>query len=394
MRILLILRGNYYAGQEEFIKENKLKNYTIDLNSLRVISGSVKKILSKYRTLNTKNDEDLYKILLKLLQMRMQKGEFCVINAYNETLKIYKELAKKYRYKIYIINFESTLEKCLEKNLENAKKNGFLIPASLLEKNQNLCKKISKKYEILSPNEWKKSLYEMPNLSKYKKIHHIGDIQGCYSVLRKFLTKLKDDEYYVFLGDYIDRGIENGKVLKFLLKICEKKNVSLLEGNHERHLIKWANGELTSSKEFNENTLKDFRKEKLTPGDARKFYPYLKECLYYKFHDKFIFCSHGGVNFIPSKAQKISFIPSYDFIYGVGDYEDSKEVAEQFCELSDKNIYQIFGHRNKEKLPIQVAKRAFLCEGKVDSGGFLRIVSLDENGFKTTELKNEIYKKP
>ncbi|NES52657.1 serine/threonine protein phosphatase, partial [Escherichia coli] len=101
MRILLVLRGNYYAGQEEFIKNNKLQNYTLDLNALRLLSGSVKNIVSEYKILNVKNDEDLSKILLKLLEMRMQKGEFSIINAYNETLKIYKDLAKQYRYKIY-----------------------------------------------------------------------------------------------------------------------------------------------------------------------------------------------------------------------------------------------------------------------------------------------------
>ncbi|EOH9110288.1 serine/threonine protein phosphatase, partial [Campylobacter jejuni] len=95
MRILLVLRGNYYAGQEEFIKNNKLQNYTLDLNALRLLSGSVKYIVSEYKILNVKNDEDLSKILLKLLEMRMQKGEFCIINAYNETLKIYKDLAKQ-----------------------------------------------------------------------------------------------------------------------------------------------------------------------------------------------------------------------------------------------------------------------------------------------------------
>ncbi|SQE23624.1 Ser/Thr protein phosphatase [Campylobacter jejuni subsp. doylei] len=90
MRILLILRGNYYAGQEEFIKNNKLQNYTLDLNALRLLSGSVKNIVSEYKILNVKNDEDLSKILLKLLEMRMQKGEFYIINAYNETLKFVK----------------------------------------------------------------------------------------------------------------------------------------------------------------------------------------------------------------------------------------------------------------------------------------------------------------
>ncbi|EAL7660435.1 serine/threonine protein phosphatase, partial [Campylobacter jejuni] len=87
MRILLVLRGNYYAGQEEFIKNNKLQNYTLDLNALRLLSGGVKNIVSEYKILNVKNDEDLSKILLKLLEMRMQKGEFSIINAYNETLK-------------------------------------------------------------------------------------------------------------------------------------------------------------------------------------------------------------------------------------------------------------------------------------------------------------------
>ncbi|WP_270985035.1 hypothetical protein, partial [Campylobacter upsaliensis] len=32
MRILLILRGNYHAGQDEFILQNELKDYTLDIN--------------------------------------------------------------------------------------------------------------------------------------------------------------------------------------------------------------------------------------------------------------------------------------------------------------------------------------------------------------------------
>ncbi|EGM5918836.1 serine/threonine protein phosphatase, partial [Campylobacter jejuni] len=158
MRILLVLRGNYYAGQEEFIKNNKLQNYTLDLNALRLLSGSVKNIVSEYKILNVKNDEDLSKILLKLLEMRMQKGEFCIINAYNETLKIYKDLAKQYRYKMYVIVFDSSLKQCQEKNLLEAKKNGYIIPYALLEKTQDLLKKNPKKYPILDSSDWKKCL--------------------------------------------------------------------------------------------------------------------------------------------------------------------------------------------------------------------------------------------
>ncbi|MGH2305669.1 metallophosphoesterase [Campylobacter taeniopygiae] len=393
MRILLILRGNYYAGQEEFIAQNQLQDYTLDLNFFRLLSGSVKEVASEYRNLNTKNDIQLYKILFTLLELRMQKGEFCIINAYDQVLKNYKELANKYRYTVYIVEFKSSLEQCFTKNIQKAKEKGFLIPYALLERMHFLLEKTPKKYRILTPQNWRECLYKTPNLSAYKKIHHIGDIQGCYSVLREYIKKIKEDEYYIFLGDYINRGIENGKVLKFLLKICEKENVCLLEGNHEKYLIKWANGEFANSKEFNENTLKDFKKEKLTPSDAQKFYPYLKECLYYKFGDKLIFCSHGGVNVLPSEPWQISFMPSYDFIYGVGHCENSQSIANQFCNLNKENIYQIFGHRNREKLPTQIAKRVFLCEGKIDAGGYLRVVTLNKEGFKCIEIKNNVYKK-
>ncbi|MCE3579149.1 serine/threonine protein phosphatase, partial [Campylobacter jejuni] len=45
------------------------------------------------------------------------------------------------------------------------------------------------------------------------------------------------------------------------------------------------------------------------------------------------------------------------------------------------------------KLPMKIAKRVFLCEGKIDDGGYLRVVTLDEKGFECIEIKNQIYKK-
>ncbi|TEY08925.1 serine/threonine protein phosphatase, partial [Campylobacter sp. CH185] len=71
-------------------------------------------------------------------------------------------------------------------------KNGYIIPYALLEKTQDLLKKNPKKYAILDSSDWKKCLYQMPNLSKYKKIHHIGDLQGCYSVLKEYIKTIKE----------------------------------------------------------------------------------------------------------------------------------------------------------------------------------------------------------
>ena len=399
MRILLILRGNYYCGQKEWIRQNSLKDYVLDFDDFRFLAHKYKNTANIYKTLEYKNDSYLKNIFLEFLDFRMQNGEFCIVNAPNSNnniLKDYKNLAGKNNYKIYIINFtDYNLDRIKAINLYRAKKYGVFIPNEILDKidKQLLTNKIQKKYEILDKDNWQEILYKPQDLSFYKKIHHIGDIQGCYSVLKKYIKNIKDDEFYIFLGDYIDRGIENAKVLKYLLKIRNLKNVCLLEGNHERHLIKWANDEDISYKEFSQNTLKEFKKEGITIEDAKKFYLSLKECFFYIYNDKKVFCSHGGINFFPKDFKHLSFIPSNSFIYGVGTYKDSKIIAEQFCENSPNDTYQIFGHRNRFDLPIQVAKRAFLCEGKVDSGGYLRVVCLDKNGFECIQIKNNIYKK-
>lgn len=399
MRTLLILRGNYFNGQKLFVAKNHLTPYTLDLEELRFLAGGYKKLSNGYKSLDYRNASDILKTLFNFLELRMNKGEFCVVNAPNSNnslLKEYKDLAEKYRYKMFIIDFnELNLDECKQKNLALARQSGIFIPEHILEAIDYSLKKeiVPKKYPILSANEYQSCLYKPSNLNAYKKIHHIGDIQGCFTVLEKAVGKIKKDEFYVFLGDYIDRGIENDKVIKWLLKIKDLDNVILLEGNHERHFIKWANGEVANSKEFNENTLKDFQRGKITQREAKKLYPHFKECFCYEFEDKIIFCSHGGLNFLPKNLQDLSFVCSEDLIMGVGTYEESQSIAEQFCQNTQNNVYQLFGHRNRQKLPIQVAKRVFLCEGKVDAGGFLRVVSLSKNGFECKEFKNSVYRK-
>ena len=67
----------------------------------------------------------------------------------------------------------------------------------------------------------------------------IGDIHGNYNALSRLLDVIKfspqDKDMLVFLGDYIDRGNKNKKVIKALvdLKMQFPANVVLLKGNHE-----------------------------------------------------------------------------------------------------------------------------------------------------------------
>lgn len=66
----------------------------------------------------------------------------------------------------------------------------------------------------------------------------VGDIHGNYEVLKLVIKEVdltKSDNYLLFLGDYIDRGINQIKVLKTLanLIIDYPDQVILLRGNHE-----------------------------------------------------------------------------------------------------------------------------------------------------------------
>lgn len=64
----------------------------------------------------------------------------------------------------------------------------------------------------------------------------IGDIQGCYSALKRLLATIlfsKDDTVY-FVGDLINRGPESLETLRFIKSLPNAKTVL---GNHDLHLL-------------------------------------------------------------------------------------------------------------------------------------------------------------
>ena len=77
----------------------------------------------------------------------------------------------------------------------------------------------------IKPEQFNEAIrYNILDYSHYKKVHHVGDIHGCFAPLNKYFKDgLKDDELYIFVGDYIDRGRQNVEVLRFLMEISQKK---------------------------------------------------------------------------------------------------------------------------------------------------------------------------
>jgi len=274
MRTLLLLRGSPASGKTTWIEQNKLKQYTLSSDDIRLLVQSPVLLPNGKIGITQNNDKIVWEMLFDMLQSRMERGEFTVIDATNsKTVEMnrYKELAESYRYRIYCVDFTDVpMEECIKRN--NLRPEYKQVSQSAIEKmySRFATQKIPTGITKINRDELDTILYKPIDLSQYNKIHHIGDLHGCNTVLQEYLKDgLKDDEYYIFLGDYIDRGIENADVLKFLFSIKDKKNVCLLEGNHERALWIYGSDGIAKSSEFEKKTKLQLSNGVFTPKQAR-----------------------------------------------------------------------------------------------------------------------------
>ena len=398
MRTLLLLRGSAGCGKSTWIEQNGLKPYTLSADDIRLLCQSPIMQVDGTEGISQANDNLTWKTLFNLLETRMQKGEFTVIDATNSKtseMNRYKEMCNTYRYRIYCVDFtDIPIEEVKRRNAnrEPLKR----VPDEAIDKmySRFATQKIPSGIKVIKPNELDTIWMKMFDLSEYKKIHHIGDIHGCNTALQKYLSDnggIKDDEFYIFTGDYIDRGLENADVVNFLISIKDKKNVLMLEGNHERWLWLYANDCVGKSKEFELVTKPQLDDAKIDKKDIRQLYRKFGQCAYYKYGDNVYLVTHAGLSTMP---KNLSYVATDQMIRGVGNYNDFEKIAETWLNTTQDNFYQIHGHRNTKRVPIQVNDRVFNLEGRIEFGGELRCVQVDKDGIHTIEVQNEVFKTP
>ena len=124
MRTLLLLRGSAGCGKSTWIEQNGLKPYTLCADDIRLMCSSPQLNVEGKTEINQKNNATVWAMLFKLLEIRMQHGEFTVIDATNSKtseMNRYKELCMTYKYRIYCVDFtDIPIEVVKERNRSRA----------------------------------------------------------------------------------------------------------------------------------------------------------------------------------------------------------------------------------------------------------------------------------
>lgn len=409
MRDLIIMRGCPGSGKSSAIKAAGLEAYTLSPDSIRLMLRAPELSIAGDVSVSQKDNALVFELLDRMLVNRMKTGSPTVIDAthcssqkwHSRQINRYKELAKRYKYRLFYWEPErQDLEVYLKRN--ETRPSLDYVPEHIIRTMYNNWVSTKMPYGITKLDTLGfRSDFEGLNkdLSEvYDKVICVGDIHGCNTVLEKLIYDEKysidnDKNLYIFVGDYFDRGIENLEVLNTLFKIQDKKNVILLEGNHEAHWADWAFGEADQRTDngmtrFKLTTLKEWQKEYTSDKELSKklriLYRDMIPAFYFKFGDKKYCVNHAGL-----MTQPVDLMAAEQYINGHGAYESDVASFYEICyERSDTKINQIFGHRGARRTEHNIP-----LEGQVEFGGYLKYFVLSKDGEEYNGIRNEVYDK-
>lgn len=398
MRKLIILRGAMGCGKSTFIKNNDLENYTLSTDTIRLMYASPELGIDYKESIPQFNNKKVWDLLYTLLEERMKKGEFTIIDAVHayadESFPIYKKLAEKYRYRLYVLDFtDIPKEEVYERN--KGREIYRQVPESSIDRVYKAFekKRISTAFKVIKPENFNEIINTTPrDLNGYDNVHIIGDIHGSATALKTYFTKypISEKDYYIFCGDYFDRGTQNYQTFKFLSELMTNKNMTFLIGNHEDKLYKYACDDEFKMDYDIKNTIEEFEMNHLKKSEIRGFIKNLSQIALITFKDKTYLITHGGLPYIPNKS--LDFYSTNSFVYGIDKYEtDIDKIYNEFMQTANNKIYQVHGHRNFYKNKFDKYEYSINLEGDIEHGGNLRILTLTNNNYKYTEIKNTIY---
>ena len=393
MRDLLLVRGAPGSGKSTYIREHHLEPYTISSDAVRsLFSCPEDDPKTGEPHICQRLENRVWTFIEEMVELRMQTGQFIVIDAQNIKAQKWIKLAEKYRYRVYVKQMEATLDECLERNAKRPplqRVPEHVIMASFWRIGES---QLSNKFKPLTEDIANGDL-PPADVNSYERIWLVGDIHGCYTPLKELFDKtdgFPETDLVVFVGDFCDRGIQNKETLELLCTQRSKKNVVFLEGNHEKWLTMWAEerDDEIKSNEFLNNTLPQI--ESVDRKLVRELSARFGQFFYFTYNGKRYLVTHAGIGYMPDH---LLYVPAYTFIRG-GDYEN--DVDRWWTEKNyGPDLIQVHGHRNfycyEMDDPLLDGVSVNL-NSAVEFGEPLRVMCITRDGHQYLKFENPVHR--
>ena len=165
MRTIFLLRGTPASGKSTWVEQNKLQQYTLSADNIRLMYQSPVLNNNGDLVITQQNDGKVWQFLFEMLEDRMRRGEFEIVDATHyksELLNRYKTLISKYRYRTFVVDFTNIpLETLLQRN---SQRDAFKrVPEEVIRKMNAVFEQdteVSNRFNVITPEEAINKLYE------------------------------------------------------------------------------------------------------------------------------------------------------------------------------------------------------------------------------------------
>jgi len=394
------MRGAQGAGKSTFLSQHGLDGFVLSPDSLRLQIGGVIMNPDGRIAISSFHDKKVWEEIDRLMAQKMTRGEFIIVDATYQNARDFKDplkLALRHGYKVWCLDFSDVPAEVAK--ARNALRPPYKrVPEEVIDRayERFASGRVPDGITVIKPQDFADrpltSVMAPPliDLNAYARVHHIGDLQGCHApVADYFRDGFRADEFYVFVGDFLDRGIQNGDVIRFVVdELLPRDNVALIYGNHEYHIERFAHGLPPVSAEFEHKTLPQILAANFTRGEAHHLLARLQDVLIYRYGPHKVLVTHAGVARVPDD---FALMPSMQFWKGTGSYADPVDVVFSRT-MAGTEWLQVHGHRNSKALPIHAAPQSFNLESEVEFGGTLSVMTLARDGaVETVSVPNTVF---
>ncbi|MCB9643981.1 MAG: metallophosphoesterase [Myxococcales bacterium] len=403
MRTMVIMRGAPGAGKSTFLRAQKLEPFTVCPDEYRLRLAGLEMTPEGDLGISQKKDALVWPSIWQDVETKMRRGELIVLDATFQRGRDFKEalqLAEQYDYTLHGIDFTDVpLEVARTRNRQ--RETYKIVPDRVLDRayenfanNPNPPQITWHKPSAFEQVPFLKAMDIQPvDLSTYKAVVHVGDIHSCWDPLQSYFQEgLRDDFFYIFIGDFLDRGLQTKEVIHWMMEtLLDRENVVLLYGNHELYLRDMLLGQMVHNTEFSHITQPALHQAGYGNEEIGRLVSQLQDMLMYTYGERRVLATHAGIARIPENLLQL---PSETYWKGSGPYDHP--VDQVFHDnMTSQGWLQVHGHRNPHKRPFEASPSSYNLEGQVEFGGHLRILEFHQDGRAVcVEIKNETFRDP